>query len=330
VTSPNAKMPLARFGLVEIHDQEVAFEHCRRTFPEVRDFVFLTKKAPRLLSAGVNLGDVRISTAGSTGHRISLADDKHVTVLIPFRRTISVSSGRRTVTACPGGAILTDTGSRDTELAENYRGGVIKIPRDSIMRGSCKTSKGSRLSVLPDLSAEEHKSKELASLRRYSLYLFKELEQSEFLLSNGRARANSAKLLAELAAMVFFDFTDTLESGKRYCAASMRQVQLAEQLMQARLSEAVSIPEIAESLDISVRALQIAFRRHRQTSPKQFMDKLRLEEVRRRLRGATPSDNVTGVVFECGIAHLGRFAANYRRQFHETPLDTLRRARRGW
>lgn len=324
----STKIPLARFGAVEIQDQQAALEHCRRTFPEVDGFAFQRKDRPRLQSAGVDLGDIRISVARSTGHRISLVDDRHVTVLIPFRRRISVSSGRRSLQAVRGGIIVTDTGSRATEVAENYLGGVIKIPKLGLVGRSGGIGPSGRRSAPPDLSGETHKSAELAALRRYALYLFGELEHSDVLLRNDRALANSTTLLIELTSIAVLHLGDPFEERARYPAGSLRQVQQAEQLMRARLNEAISVADIADSLDISTRALQLAFQRHRQVTPWQFLDSLRLEEIRRRLTLATASESVTKIAFECGVGHLSRFASRYRQRFAETPSATLREALR--
>ena len=324
----STKIPLARFGTIEIQDQQAALEHCRRTFPEVDGFAFQKSREPLLKSAGVNLGDIRISTAGSTGHRISLADDRNVTVLIPFRRRISVSSGRRSMQAVRGGIIVTDTGSRATEVAANYVGGVIKIPKNRLVGRPDGTNSPGRRSALPDLSEETHKSAELAALRRYALYLFNELEQSDVLLGNERARANSAALLIELTSSAFSRLGDSFGEGAGIPAASLRQVRQAEQMMRTRLNEAISVADIADCLDISTRALQLAFQRHRQMTPWQVLDTLRLEEIRRRLTTATASESVTKIAFECGVGHLSRFANRYRQRFAETPSATLREALR--
>jgi AraC-like DNA-binding protein len=317
-----ASIPLSRFGLIEVVDHAAALAHCRRTFPEVVNFAFKSKSDTSLQSVGVDLGKVRISTAHSTGHLISLADDHRVTVLIPFRRAISVSSKRREERAVPGGIIVTDVGPRDTEVTEGYCGGVIKIPKQQVIRSP------GRLPVLHDLNGQDHASRELESLRRYSLFLFDELEKSDVLTSHKRAGANCAALLADLVCLAFLDFTDPIENA-RHRTASLRQVERAEQQMREKLGEAVSILDIAESLEISVRALELAFRRHRQTSPKQFLSELRLEEINRRLAAASITESVGSIAFECGVAHLGRFSNRYRQRFNEMPSDTLRRAKRG-
>jgi AraC-like DNA-binding protein len=55
---------------------------------------------------------------------------------------------------------------------------------------------------------------------------------------------------------------------------------------------------------------------------------LRLNAMRRELLGATEETlRVADLAQRHGIAHLGRFAGEYRRMFGELPSQTLRRAR---
>ena len=53
----------------------------------------------------------------------------------------------------------------------------------------------------------------------------------------------------------------------------------------------------------------------------------RLQQVRRRLLDAAPGETVTSLATQWGFFHLGRFSGLYRRQFGESPSETLRRSR---
>ncbi|TIT53041.1 MAG: AraC family transcriptional regulator, partial [Mesorhizobium sp.] len=79
----------------------------------------------------------------------------------------------------------------------------------------------------------------------------------------------------------------------------------------------------------SRRQLEYAFRTTFALSPLEFIRALRLNEARRLLtaRGARGS-SVTSIAMEVGLTHLGRFAANYRQLFGESPRETLLRGRR--
>jgi transcriptional regulator GlxA family with amidase domain len=127
-------------------------------------------------------------------------------------------------------------------------------------------------------------------------------------------------LLEEL----FVALLDDESPDARRQSAGTDYVRRAEELMRARFSEAISMKEIADSLNIGLRSLQMAFRQHRALAPREILNRIRLEEVRRRLLEAEPGENVTQIAFDCGFTHLGRFSAIYRRTFGERPSDTLR------
>lgn len=77
---------------------------------------------------------------------------------------------------------------------------------------------------------------------------------------------------------------------------------------------------------VSVRALQLAFRRHLDTTPMAYLRRVRMDRVRADLTAADPaSTSVTTVTARWGFYAAGRFSADYRSAFGEYPRDTLRR-----
>jgi transcriptional regulator GlxA family with amidase domain len=63
------------------------------------------------------------------------------------------------------------------------------------------------------------------------------------------------------------------------------------------------------------------------TTPYRYLHALRLDEARRMLSsGTTNLDTVTQVAMRFGFRELGRFAADYRAAFGESPSHTLRSA----
>jgi AraC-like DNA-binding protein len=89
----------------------------------------------------------------------------------------------------------------------------------------------------------------------------------------------------------------------------------------------LSIGEIARVAGVSPRAVQLAFRRHLDTTPTAYMRRVRLEQARHRLLNATPEDGltVTRVALDWGFANPGRFARAYRAAYGELPSQTLAR-----
>lgn len=105
-------------------------------------------------------------------------------------------------------------------------------------------------------------------------------------------------------------------------AIAPRHVRRAEEFIHAHLQQPLSTVQIARHAGVSVRALFDGFRSFRQTTPAAYAREARLAAVRRDLlRGV---DGVADVAQRWGFHHPGHFAAQYRRQFGETPTETQR------
>ena len=101
-----------------------------------------------------------------------------------------------------------------------------------------------------------------------------------------------------------------------------------EQLVRDRINTPVRIPELCAELGISQRTLEHVFKLEMGLTPKQFDNLLRLNATRQRLlRPSVEQATIAQVAEQCGVGHLGRFAAAYLRQFGELPSDTVSAAR---
>lgn len=89
----------------------------------------------------------------------------------------------------------------------------------------------------------------------------------------------------------------------------------------------LGVTEVATACHVSVRALQLAFRRHLDTTPMAYLRAVRLDRVHAELRDADPDGDitVTQVAARWGVLGTGRFSAQYREAYGELPSDTLRR-----
>lgn len=102
-------------------------------------------------------------------------------------------------------------------------------------------------------------------------------------------------------------------------------VRRAEGWMREHLGEAVQMPDICLALRVSRRELEYAFRTVLDQSPRDYLQALRLNAIRRTLRQARKDASIVDIAFDHGITHLGRFAAHYRTIFGETPRQTRER-----
>lgn len=110
-----------------------------------------------------------------------------------------------------------------------------------------------------------------------------------------------------------------------------RAVRRAQDYIEARLDIAVTLADLCDHVGVSARALQAAFRAHCGQSPMEFLRNARLDRIRKELRAATDGDalQVAQVAARYGFLHAGRFAADYRQRFGESPSHTLRQGSPG-
>lgn len=107
----------------------------------------------------------------------------------------------------------------------------------------------------------------------------------------------------------------------------LRQARAAEDFIHAHIQEDISITRLCKEVGVSRRQMEYAFRTAFALSPLEFIKALRLNEARRQLTTARENGlSVTRIAMEVGITHLGRFAANYRSLFGESPKETYLRA----
>ena len=104
-----------------------------------------------------------------------------------------------------------------------------------------------------------------------------------------------------------------------------RHLKLAEDYMRAHLDAPITNEELAALTGISLRTLYNSFQKFRGVSPMRYLKDLRMDKVREALLDTNRAHNVTTVATQWGFFELGRFAAEYRRRYGESPSDTLRR-----
>lgn len=91
--------------------------------------------------------------------------------------------------------------------------------------------------------------------------------------------------------------------------------------------EDISVTDVAAAANVTIRALQHAFRRHRATTPMGYVRLVRLRQAHLELLAADPTTGmtVTQVAAQWGFFHPGRFARYYREIYGASPYQTLLR-----
>ena len=97
-----------------------------------------------------------------------------------------------------------------------------------------------------------------------------------------------------------------------------------EHKVRERIDTAIRIPDLCAELGVSNRVLEYLVKEDIGMTPKQYANVLRLNAVRQELLETSKENGaILDIALRHGIKHLGRFAADYRRQFGELPSRTL-------
>jgi len=107
--------------------------------------------------------------------------------------------------------------------------------------------------------------------------------------------------------------------------AGNTQIRHIEEYLEAHATQPIDMQTIARETGHSVSSIYHTFRRRRGYTPMEFLKRVRMRLARQQLLQAGPGRSVTTIALECGFAHLGRFAAEYKHYFGESPSATIKR-----
>ncbi|MGD1704709.1 helix-turn-helix transcriptional regulator [Dapis sp. BLCC M229] len=168
----------------------------------------------------------------------------------------------------------------------------------------------------------------LASPHGRSLYqslsfLWQQFEQVSPLLNSPLAISEYERFLLSQLFYLEDGVADLPRSTSR---SSLLTLSRAEDYIIANLNQPLTIEAIAGTLGVSPSTLFKVFKDKLKITPMQFVKRQRLQKVREALLLANPqTSTVVDIASRYGFWNSGRFAAEYRKLFHENPTETLRR-----
>jgi AraC-like DNA-binding protein len=162
-----------------------------------------------------------------------------------------------------------------------------------------------------------------ATIRRMLALLFTELEHSDSLLTNEAAIQSYEEHLA-LCLLLGLPHSYSDRLLRQRTAAAPANVKRAEEFMRANAREPLTIEAIANAGGCSVRALQLAFRSFRGTTPMASLQRIRLEAARVEILRIDQAQSLTRIAAEHGFSNASRFAQLFRRTYGAYPSEALR------
>jgi transcriptional regulator GlxA family with amidase domain len=156
--------------------------------------------------------------------------------------------------------------------------------------------------------------------------LFAELAQSDSLLASEIAIQSYEEHLAlSLLLGLRHSYSELLL--RQRTAAAPANVKRAEEFMGANAREPLTIEAVADAAGCSIRALQLAFRRFRGTTPMSALQRVRLEAARAEMMGSDRGQSLARIAAEHGFSNPSRFAQLFRRAYGAYPSEALRTQR---
>ncbi|GIH97776.1 helix-turn-helix domain-containing protein [Planobispora siamensis] len=135
-----------------------------------------------------------------------------------------------------------------------------------------------------------------------------------------------ARLLTATALTVFPNNARTDPTSADRHDAHPATVRRVVAFIDAHAHADISVADIAAAAHVTIRALQLAFRRHLDTTPTGYLRRVRLHHAHQDLLAADPSsgDTVSAIAARLGFVNHSRFTAAYRATYGIPPSHTLR------
>ena len=137
--------------------------------------------------------------------------------------------------------------------------------------------------------------------------------------------SQAARLLAATVLSVFPNTVVTEPTIEDRHDASTATLRRAVAFIERHAHQDITVADIAAAAHVTARTVQLAFRRHLDTTPTGYLRRVRLDYAHRQLQAADPEHHtVTAIALRWGFASHSLFSAYYRAVYGVTPSRTLR------
>lgn len=236
---------------------------------------------------------------------------------------LRITSGRDALRAGPGDVVLCGSGA--DVLVDSARSAVevVRLRPDAVARVTAELTGFATQSIPLELSRPLSVARG-AYWRATVSHLRRDVLGNDEVLAGPLCRG---AVLRSLVAALVEAFPNpalaalTGESGP----PAPRAVRRAVAFMEEHAAGDIGLAEIAAASGIGARGLQLAFRRHCDLTPLEYLRRIRLGHAHRELEAADPTRATVGRIADrWGFPHHGNFSALYLRTYGRSPSVTLR------
>jgi AraC-like DNA-binding protein len=121
--------------------------------------------------------------------------------------------------------------------------------------------------------------------------------------------------------------TDINKNRKHLAVNFVPIHEAVEMIHQAvRVGTEINLEKVLDFYGGPIRTFYYNFKRYTGCTPHQYIKNLKLAQVQKLLKLASPDCNeVRSIAYQLGFRHLGQFSSDYKKLFGEVPSDTLKR-----
>jgi AraC-like DNA-binding protein/anti-sigma regulatory factor (Ser/Thr protein kinase) len=239
---------------------------------------------------------------------------------------LRVRSRTEEVRAQPGDVVLCATGGDILVGSTRLDVEVVRLPAPTVARVVAElTALGLDAATVPAHLSRPVSAAHGAHWRATVAHLRRDVLDNEEVMAGALSRA---MVLRSLVAALMETFPnqarDTPPATPRGPVAS-RAVRRAVAFMEEHAGNDIGLADIAAAAGVGARGLQLAFRRHTDTTPLEHLRRVRLERAHRDLLAARPTGATVGAIADrWGFPHHGNFSTLYLRTYGCSPSMTLR------
>jgi AraC-like DNA-binding protein len=245
-------------------------------------------------------------------------------VLHPLAGSLRVSSRRDELSAEPGDVLLFDAGTDVRLVSAHLDVEAVRLDSAAVARVAAELT-GFDAPTLPIDLCRALSPARAAYWRAMVAHLRRDVLTSDEVLDGPLTRT---ALFRGLVATLLETFPNPAAAARaddghgRGTPATLRR---AVRYIEEHAGDDIGLTDIAAAAGLGARGLQLAFRRHHDVTPLEYLRRVRLDHAHRDLQAATPADStVGGIADRWGFPHHGNFSALYLRTYGRSPSITLR------
>lgn len=322
-------IPLQAFVEFSSRDADAVREHMSSVFSNHRLDVANPKKMSAIHSF-VNMRQTAISYLEyGTDVVVQPQESNYYVAHVPVRGTIKVSRNSESFVVGTGDMVVTSPTDR---LAIEYGKGngtlLLRIPRRVIEARLAKLLDAPLHKALNFTShVGSHDVAKSSAWRRQFMFIVNELDAEDDGFEN-LSKCGEELEYSLINSLIFLhrnNYWDNFEDSRDSVAPYY--VKAAEKFIRDNSDDFITVDDIVAASGISKRALYLGFSRFRSTTPMLFLQRVRLENVRRDILTARNVDSVTTIASLRGFTQLGRFSRLFQNAYGVLPSQLMREVR---